>query len=132
MTAIRIRIALITAVCLLVFYGSFRHIVEVAERYGNSTDVAFTYPFCIDAVILISALTLVARKGVSRATRRWARIGRLFGFAATIFANALVSNFSDTVAAAVAMIPALALIITVELLIHGAQGTAAVRPGRLR
>lgn len=126
-TAARIRIALITLVCAAVFYTSFRHITEVAHRYGNSLDVAALYPICIDAVILISALTLVARTGVSKAARFYAKLGRVFGFAATIFCNLASSDFSSTVAALVALIPAVSLILTVELLIHAAQGTAATR-----
>lgn len=127
MSAIRIRIALITVVCAMVFYTSFRHITAVAMANGNPRDVAMMYPFAIDFVILISALTLIARKGVTKAARNWARFGRLFGFAATIFCNLVTSHFASTVSAIVATIPAIALIITVELLIHGAKGTPAAR-----
>ncbi len=126
-TTARIRVALIATVCAAVFYTSFRHITHVAAHYGNSPDVAALYPVCIDAVILISALTLVARVGISKTTRFYAKAGRLFGFAATIFCNLAASDFTSTMAAVVSLIPALALILTVELLIHAAQGTPATR-----
>lgn len=126
-TTAKLRIALIVAVCLGVFYTSFRHIVAVAMAQGNPTDVALMYPISIDAVIMISALTLVVRTGVSKAARFWARFGRVFGFAATIYANVAHSGYASTDAVLVNLIPAVALIVTVELLIHSAQGTAASR-----
>ncbi len=126
-TTAKLRIALTTTVCAAVFYTSFRHIVGVATHYGNTIDVALLYPICIDAVILISALTLVARTGVSKAAKFYARLGRIFGFASTIFCNLASSEFASTMAAIVALIPAIALILTVELLIHAAQGTTATR-----
>jgi drug/metabolite transporter (DMT)-like permease len=127
MTAIRARLALIAIVCACVFYTSFRHITHVALSYGNTADVAVLYPICIDAVILVSALTLTARTGVNRVTKLWASAGRYFGFAATIFCNVSSSEFASSMAVVVALIPAIALIITVELLIHAAQGTPATR-----
>lgn len=126
-TTAKLRIALIAVVCAAVFYTSFRHIVDVAEQYGNSADVALLYPVCIDAVILISAFTLIARREVSKMARWYAKLGRLFGFSATIFCNVASSEFASSVAVAVALIPALSLILTVELLVHASAGTASSR-----
>lgn len=135
LTPAQIRIVLITAVCGAVFYTSYSEIYSVALHYTHKPRVAMTYPICIDAVILIAALTLVARTGVNKAARTWARFGRLFGFASTILCNAASSGFANAdrvsldlvVGVAVALIPAISLIATVELLIHGAQGTPQSR-----
>lgn len=135
LTPAQIRIALITIVCAAVFYTSYSEIYAVALHYTGKARVAATYPICIDAVILIAALTLVARTGVNATAKRWARFGRVFGFAATILCNAAASGFASAttvtldlvVAVLVSLIPAISLIATVELLIHGAQGTPASR-----
>jgi len=126
-TPARIRLALITLVCACVFTASYNHIYDVARAAANAPYVAALYPICIDAVILICALTLTIRVGVSKAARLYARLGRAFGFAATIFCNLAASDFTSTFRAVVCLIPAIALIFTVELLIHSAHGTAASR-----
>lgn len=134
-TPAQIRILLITVVCAAVFYTSYSEIYAVALHYTGKARVAATYPICIDAVILIAALTLVARTGVNATAKRWARFGRVFGFTSTILCNAAASGFASAdaltldlvVAVAVSLIPAISLIATVELLIHGAQGTPASR-----
>lgn len=123
----KLRMALISIVCLGIFYTSFRHIVAVAQYYGNTLDVAIMYPVCIDAVILVSALTLIAPRGVNRQAKVWATIGRVLGFVATIYANMLHSGWESTDAVIVNLIPGVMLIITVELMIYGFKATPATR-----
>jgi hypothetical protein len=131
-TSYRIRIALTTIVCAASFYNSFRHIVEVALTAHQTADVAFMYPICIDAVVLISALTLATPTGINKATKLYASLGRLFGFSATLACNLAASNFTSTGAALVSLIPGAALILTIELLIHSARGTVASRRAAMR
>lgn len=125
-TTQKLRIALIALVCAAVFAISYEHIASVAQQYGNGWS-AYLYPVCIDGVILISAFTLVARVGITKTTRYYAKLGRWFGFAATIYANVAHSGYGSTDAILVNLIPALSLILTVELLIHAATGTAKYR-----
>jgi hypothetical protein len=125
--SLKLRAALITMTCLGSFYVSFRHIVDVALAHGNTIDVAIVYPISIDAVILVSALSLIQPKGVNKKARFWATLGRMFGFAATIYANMLHSGWADTDSVLVNLIPAVGLITVIELLIHTAHGTVATR-----
>lgn len=140
-TPAQIRIALITTVCAAQFYTSARDIVETAlPLVHGDLSRAVTFPICIDALILIAALTVAARTGVNAKARRWAGFGRYFGFAATIYANGLAGGIAraEHIDAAVLtgtafmLIPAVALIVTMELLIHGAQGTPASRKAASR
>lgn len=124
------RLAAITTVCVIVFYVSFSDIAEVALAYGLAPRVAYAYPLCIDAMILVCALTLVASKGINRSAKFYAKLGRWFGFVATIYANALGAGTVDINAIAIHAIPAVSLIFTIELMIHGAKGTAASRSAR--
>lgn len=135
-TPAQIRIALIVTVCAAQFYTSARDIVDTAlPLVHGDLSRAITFPVCIDALILIAALTVAARTGVNKPARRWAAFGRYFGFTATIYANGLAGGIAhaDRIDAAVLtgtafmLIPAVALIVTMELLIHGAQGTPASR-----
>lgn len=121
------RIALTSAVAVGTFYISASHIIAVAHAAGNHGAAAYAYPISIDAVILVSVLTLVAKTGVNRMAKWYAAIGRAFGFTATIYCNVAASGFQSVSSAVVNLIPALALIITMELLVHAAQATPATR-----
>jgi drug/metabolite transporter (DMT)-like permease len=127
-TNMKLRLALTTVVCAASFYVSYRHILEVALSTGNTIDSAVVYPITIDALILVSALTLIATTGVSKMAKLWATAGRAFGFAATVYCNLAASHFTSVMGAIVNMIPAVALIITVELLVYGWKATPATRP----
>jgi len=124
----QLRLALTTIVCAASFYVSYRHILEVALSTGNTLDAAIVYPITIDALILVSALTLIASTGVSKMAKLWATAGRAFGFGATVYCNLAASHFTSVMGAIVNMIPAVALIITVELLVYGWKATPATRP----
>lgn len=121
------RIALTAVVCAASFFVSFRHIVEVARDAGNDAVTAGMYPVCIDAVILVSALYLVASTGVNKMAKLWATIGRYFGFSATVFANMAHSGWANPTAVIINLIPAVALIITMELVVYGFKATPAAR-----
>lgn len=112
------RLALIALVTSGVFFISFSHITAVASLYGNSGLTAAVYPICIDGVILISAFSLIGRRGITRQVKFYAQFGRWFGFSATIYANVAHSGYASTDAIIVNLIPAISLIITVELMIH--------------
>lgn len=136
LTAAQVRTTLIVTVCAAQFYTSARDIVETAmPLVHHDLSRAVTFPICIDAMILIAALTVAARTGVNAKARRWAGFARYFGFAATIYANGLASGIASAkvidaqvlTGTAFMLIPAVALICTMELLIHGAQGTPATR-----
>lgn len=127
------RFALIILVTAGIFYLSASHIIAVASQYGNTGLAAIVYPISIDGVILISALTLVATQGsVSKEAKFWARFGRYFGFAATLYANMEHSNYGSLPAILVNVIPAIALIITMEITIHSAKAMARTAARRTK
>jgi hypothetical protein len=126
------RILLTALVTGGIFRVSFQHITEVAEHYGNTYSIAVWYPICIDGMILISALTLVAGRGVNKSAKRYAVAGRWVGFAFTIYANMIHGGMQDVTGMIVNLIPAVSLIIVMELLIHAAQGTPATKRARNR
>jgi mevalonate kinase len=119
------RLALIIAVTAGIFYISAAHIISVAEMYGNKGVPAYIYPLSIDGVIMISALTLILTQGaVSKEAKMWARFGRYFGFAVTIYANMEHSGYGSAAAVIINTIPAVSLIITMEITIHSAKAMA--------
>lgn len=126
----RIRIAAVTVVCVVTFYVSFSEIMATAMSYGIERRVALAYPISIDALILVCAFTLIVNRGATRTTKVYAKFGRLFGFGATIYCNSMAAGTTDINALIVHAIPAVSLIFTVELLVHGAKGTAATRKGK--
>jgi len=121
------RIALTLVVCAASFFVSYSHIFEVAQGAGNDKLTAGVYPICIDAVILVSALYLVAATGVNKLAKLWATVGRYFGFSATVFANMAHSGWTNPSDVIINLIPAVALIITMELVVYGFKATPAAR-----
>ena len=131
------RLILVIGVCSVIFYNSRDHIAYVASHYGHAHGFSaqWGYAITIDCTILISALTLVANRGVNKAARNWARAGRWFGFVSTVLANLTASGFADSpvvdlpliVSILICAIPGIALIIVVELVIHSAKATPATR-----
>lgn len=131
-TNAKLRIALTLIVCAASFFVSYRHIFEVAMGAKNDTATAAVYPVCIDAVILVSALYLVAATGVNKMAKLWATVGRYFGFAATVFANMAHSGWGNVSDIIINLIPAIALIITMELVVYGFKATPAARTSQAR
>jgi len=125
--AIVARLALTILVTAGIFYVSAGHIVDVAMAHGNPFRTAIIYPLAIDGVILISALTVAAQVAVSKETRRYAKAARWFGFGATIYANLAHSGYASTDAVIVNLIPAVALILMMEVVISSARMTPAAR-----
>lgn len=121
------RMVLTTFAAAGVFVISYGHIFEVARSAGNAVYQASLYPVAIDILILVCALTLTARVGVSKQAKFWATGGRWFGFAATIYCNVAASDFASAQKVVVNLIPAISLILLVEVVIHGWKGTAASR-----
>lgn len=124
---LRARLMLTTAVAAGTFYISASHIVAVASAAGNRGLAAYIYPISVDAVILVSVLTLVARVAVNRMAKFYAKLGRIFGFGATIYCNVAASGFHSVTSMVVNLIPAIALILVMELLVHASQATPATR-----
>lgn len=125
--AIIARLALTVLVTAGIFYVSAGHIVDVAMLHGNPFRTAIVYPLAIDGVILISALTMAANVAVSKETKRYAKAARWFGFIATIYANLAHSGYASLDAIAVNLIPAVALILMMEVVISSARMTPAAR-----
>lgn len=139
--AILARLALTVLVTAGIFYVSAGHIVDVAMAHGNPFRTAVVYPLAIDGLILISALTMAANVAVSKETRRYAKLARYFGFAATLFANLAAAGSLDLVDLGVNLIPAVSLILMMEVVISSVKLTPAARksikspgakPARLR
>ena len=126
------RIGLTLVVCAASFFVSYQHIFEVALGAKNSTATAAVYPVCIDAVILVSALYLVAATGVNKMAKLWATAGRYFGFTATVFANMAHSGWGNVSDIIINLIPATALIITMELVVYGFKATPAARASQAK
>lgn len=124
---LKARLILTATVAAGTFYISASHIVAVASAAGNRGLAAYVYPISVDAVILVSVLTLVARVAVNRMAKFYAKAGRIFGFGATIYCNVAASHFASVTSAIVNLIPAIAGIIVMELLVHASQATPATR-----
>lgn len=129
-SALQARVALTAAVAGGTFYISASHIVAVATAAGNHGLAAYIYPIAIDAVILASVLTLVAKTGVNWKAKSYAAAGRIFGFGSTIYCNLAASGWTSLTSAIVNLIPAVSLILVMELLVHAAQATPATRARR--
>lgn len=103
-------------------FASYNHIVKVARETGERVEVAAVLPLSIDGLIVVGTMAMIDDKRHGRKPRISARVALGFGVVATLAAN--VASAQDTLTARlVAAVPALAFLISVEVL---------ARSGRIR
>jgi hypothetical protein len=96
-------------------FSSYRHIVEVAQRAGEHAAVAAVLPLSIDGLIVVGTMAMVEDKRAGRRPRISARVALGVGVIATLAAN-IASAQPHLTARLVAAVPAVAFLITVEVL----------------
>lgn len=96
-------------------FSSYRHIVEVAQRAGEHATVAAVLPLSIDGLIVVGTMAMVDDKRADRRPRLSARVALGVGVIATLAAN-IASAQPHLMARMVAAVPAVAFLITVEVL----------------
>jgi hypothetical protein len=105
-------------------YVSYLHIVAVATQVGERHEVAYALPVTIDALMLMSTLAMLADRRAGRRPSGWARAGFWFGVAVSVTCN-IASAEPTWPARAVAAIPAVSLLLAVEVLVR-ARASAKV------
>lgn len=109
-------------VALVAGYVSYLHIVAVALEVGERPEVAYALPVTIDALMVMSTLALMSDR-----RSRWAQAGFLFGVAVSVTAN--IASAADTwPARLVAAIPAVSLLLAVEVLVRHGRARPDERP----
>lgn len=99
-------------VALVAGYVSYLHIVDVALAVGERPEVAYALPVTIDALMVLSTVALLSDR-----RHRWAQAGFLFGVAVSIICN-VASADPTWPARGVAAIPAVTLLLAVEVLVR--------------
>jgi hypothetical protein len=95
---------------------SFRHALEVVEAHGEDRGTALLYPGTIDGLVFMSSMVLLdaARSGEPAPLLAKWTLG--IGIGATVAVNVLHGIEHGPVGAVIAAWPALALVLTVELM----------------
>lgn len=96
-------------------FASYRHIMTVADRAGETFAVASVLPLAIDGLIVVATLAMLEDKRARRAPRLSARLALVFGVLATLAAN-IASAHGSWTARAVAAVPAVSFLLAVEVL----------------
>ncbi|MEU7773673.1 DUF2637 domain-containing protein [Micromonospora taraxaci] len=109
------------AVTVIAAVGSYDHMRELAHRAGQGPLLAALLPLSVDGMILVATLAL----NDGRRSRWSAWLAFLVGVAASLAANVIVAA-PDVVSRVVSAWPAVALLLTVEVLAR--SGRAAVVP----
>jgi hypothetical protein len=115
------------AVGAIAAYASYTHQRELALRYGQPHDIAALLPLSVDGLIVVATVALADGRRY-----RWsAWLAFWCGVLATVLANVLAAP-SSVLARAISAWPAVALLLTVEVITRGARapqtGTPAVDP----
>jgi hypothetical protein len=105
-------------------FSSYQHIVEVAYRAGEHPTVAAVIPLSIDGLIVVGTMAMVEDKRAGRRPRLSARVALGFGVVATLAAN-IASAQPHFMSRCVAAVPAVAFLITVEVLARSGRKPAA-------
>ncbi|PWR16096.1 hypothetical protein DKT69_07625, partial [Micromonospora sicca] len=105
------------AVTVIAAVGSYDHMRELAHRAGQGPLLAALLPLSVDGMILVATLAL----NDGRRSRWSAWLAFLVGVAASLAANVLVAD-PHPVARVVSAWPAVALLLTVEVLARSGKG----------
>lgn len=109
-------------------WSSYRHMVHVALHVGEQPSIAWVLPLSVDGLLVVASIAMVDDRQAGRQVRWSARIAFGFGIVASLAANVAAAH--PTVGARlVAAWPALALLLTVELLSR--SGRAKNRDSRI-
>lgn len=96
-------------------WSSYQHMVHVALSVGERPDVAYVLPLSVDGMLVVASVAMVDDKRAGRAVRWSAKVAFTTGVLASVAANVAAAH--PTIGARiVAAWPALALLLTVELL----------------
>jgi hypothetical protein len=109
-------------VALVAGASSFRHIADVAIRYGEHPAVAYALPWSIDGLMVVATAAMIEDQRNNRRPRWSARVAFAFGVIASLGAN-IASAQPSIGARIVAAVPAVALLLAIEVL------TRSGRPG---
>lgn len=101
-------------------YVSYLHIVDVAMDVGERPEVAYALPVTIDALMVMSTLAMLADRRAGRRPSAWAQAGFLFGVAVSVTCN-VASAAPTWPARGVAAIPAISLLLVVEVLVRAGR-----------
>jgi hypothetical protein len=116
--------ALVAAVAGII---SYQHIVAVALGAGEGRSAAVLVPLAIDGLIVVGTMAMIEDKRRGRVPRLSARFALGFGILATVCANVASAEPTWT-ARAVAVVPALSFLISVEVLARTGRQPAAPDP----
>ncbi|PZG21153.1 hypothetical protein C1I95_08020 [Micromonospora craterilacus] len=109
---------------------SFAHMMELAERHGQSGWKACAFPVSVDGLEIVASLYLVAQRRAGRPTGRIPWVALVVGTLASLAANVAVGG-ADPIGKALAGWPALSMLVSVKLLFsmidHGGDDQRTVR-----
>jgi hypothetical protein len=106
-------------------WSSYRHMVHVALHVGEQPSIAWVLPLSVDGLLVVASIAMVDDRQAGRTVRWSARIAFGFGIVASLAANVAAAH-PTAGARLVAAWPALALLLTVELLSR--SGRPRARP----
>lgn len=102
-------------VAAIAAWSSYHHMVEVAQGVGERPDVAYVLPLSVDGMLVVASVAMVDDRRSGRRVRWSARLAFVAGVIASVAANVAAAE-GTWGARIVAAWPAVALLLTVELL----------------
>ncbi|GAA1785771.1 hypothetical protein GCM10009682_04760 [Luedemannella flava] len=108
-------------------WSSYHHMVSVALSVGERPDVAYVLPLSVDGMLVVASVAMVDDRRNGRRVRWSARLAFVAGVVASVAANVAAAQ-STVGARIVAAWPAIALLLTVELLSRTGRLLTRVEP----
>jgi len=114
-----------TSVALIAGYSSYLHIAHVALHYGERPEAAYALPFAIDGLLIVATTAMLDDTRHARHVRWSARMAFTIGVTASLAAN-VASAQATPGARIVAAIPAIALLLAVEVISRTGRPTVPI------
>jgi hypothetical protein len=111
-----VRVLSAVVVASIAAWSSYWHMVHVALRYGERSEVAYVLPLSVDGVLTVAAVVMAEDRRAHQSVRPVAKVAFLIGLSASIAAN--VAAAQPTLGGRlIAAWPAVALLLIVEMLV---------------
>ena len=107
-------------VALVAGVASYIHIVSVALQSGEDRFVAHIIPFSLDGLIIVATMAMLEDRHNGQKPRIVARVALIVGIIGTLAAN-VASAGTGLPPEAIAVIPAVAFLLSVEVLVSGGK-----------
>jgi len=111
--------------------GSYTHMRDLALDHGQGAFLASLLPLSVDGLLVVASIVMTEDREAGRPASGWARVSFVTGVVASVAANVEAAP-DDAISRLISAWPAVALLLTVEMLIGKRKSAGGAEPPPLK